>query len=91
MDFGGIYRNSEVWINGHYLGKRPNGYISFRYDLTPWLNYGDEKNIIAVRVDNSLQPNSRWYNGSGIYRNVRLVTTGKLYLTIGELLLLRLK
>ncbi len=77
IDFDGIYRNSEVWINGHYLGKRPNGYISFRYELTPYLKSGINK--IAVRVDNSQQPNSRWYSGSGIYRNVWLVTTGKVY------------
>ena len=80
IDFDGIYRNSEVWINGHYLGKRPNGYISFRYDLTPYLLFGDKKNVIAVRVDNSLQPNSRWYTGSGIYRNVRLVITGNVHI-----------
>ena len=72
--FDGVYRNSEVWINDHYLGKRPNGYIGFRYDLSPYLNYGTEKNLIAVKVDNSLQPNSRWYTGSGIYRNVWLQT-----------------
>ncbi len=79
IDFDGIYRNSEVWINGHYLGKRPNGYISFRYKLSPYLNYGEEQNVIAVKADNSEQPNSRWYTGSGIYRNVRLVTTGKVH------------
>ncbi|MDD2953572.1 MAG: glycoside hydrolase family 2 TIM barrel-domain containing protein [Parabacteroides sp.] len=73
VDFDGIYRNSEVWINGHSLGFRPNGYVSFRYDLTPYLNYGERTNVIAVRVDNSEQPNSRWYSGSGIYRNVWLV------------------
>jgi len=77
IDFDGVYQNSEVWINGHYLGKRPYGYSSFRYDLTPFLNFGEMKNIIAVRVDNSLQPNSRWYTGSGIYRNVWLIKTGK--------------
>ena len=75
MDFDGVYRNSEVWINGHYLGKRPYGYSSFQYELTPFLKYGNEQNILAVRVDNSQQPNSRWYSGSGIYRNVRLMTT----------------
>ncbi len=75
IDFDGIYRNSEVWINGHLLGKRPNGYISFRYNLTPYLKYGAEKNCIAVKVNNADQPNSRWYSGSGIYRNVWLVTT----------------
>jgi beta-galactosidase len=74
IDFDGVYRNSEVWINDHYLGMRPNGYISFRYDLTPYLRY-DRPNVIAVKVDNSQQPNSRWYSGSGIYRNVRLVIT----------------
>lgn len=78
IDFDGIYRNSEVWINGHYLGKRPYGYISFRYELTPFLKYGKEKNVIAVKVDNSKQPNSRWYSGSGIYRNVWLVSTEKI-------------
>ncbi len=71
IDFDGVYCNSEVWINGHYLGKRPNGYISFQYDLTPFIKLG-RKNVIAVRVDNSRQPNSRWYSGSGIYRNVWL-------------------
>jgi beta-galactosidase len=73
VDFDGVYKNSEVWINGHYLGKRPNGYISFRYALSPFLNYGGQ-NTIAVRVDNSRQPNSRWYSGSGIYRDVKLLT-----------------
>src|SRR5579859_290654 len=73
ISFDGIYRNSEVWINGHLLGKRPNGYISFRYDLTPWLKK-DADNVLAVRVDNSAPPNSRWYTGSGIYRHVWLET-----------------
>src|SRR5213595_1141420 len=74
-EFDGVYRNSEVWINGHYLGKRPYGYSSFSYALTPHLRSGPASNVIAVRVDNSQQPNSRWYSGSGIYRHVRLVTT----------------
>ena len=76
IDFDGVYQKSDVWINGHHLGFRPNGYISFRYELTPYLNFGG-KNVIAVKVDNSVQPNSRWYSGSGIYRNVWLVTTNK--------------
>ncbi|MGW8317065.1 MAG: sugar-binding domain-containing protein, partial [Bacteroidales bacterium] len=75
IDFDGVYQESEVWINGHALGRRPNGYISFQYELTPWLHYGDSLNVVAVRVDNSQQPNSRWYSGSGIYRDVRLVVT----------------
>jgi len=78
IEFDGVYRNSEVWINGIYLGKRPNGYISFRYELTPYLKYGTE-NVIAVKVDNSKQPNSRWYSGSGIYRNVWLVMTNPVF------------
>jgi beta-galactosidase len=73
IEFDGVYMNSEVWLNGHYLGKRPNGYISFCYDLTPYLVRG--KNVIAVRVDNSAEPNSRWYSGSGIYRHVWLNVT----------------
>jgi len=72
IDFDGVYRNSRVWINGQLLGERPYGYSSFRYDLTPYIKKG-EKNVIAVRVDNSKQPNSRWYSGSGIFRNVWLV------------------
>lgn len=79
IDFDGVYRNSEVFINGHSLGMRPNGYISFRYDLTPYIKFGNEKNTIAVKVDNSQQPNSRWYSGSGIYRNVWLVKTGSAF------------
>ena len=72
IDFDGVYRNSEVWLNGHLLGKRPNGYVAFRYELSRWLKYGAD-NLIAVKVDNSKEPNSRWYSGSGIYRDVKLV------------------
>ncbi|HEX7072093.1 MAG TPA: beta-galactosidase GalB [Rhodothermales bacterium] len=79
VEFDGIYRNGEVWINGHRLGIRPNGYISYRYDLTDYLEADGDSNVIAVRVDNSAQPNSRWYSGSGIYRNVRLVMTPPVY------------
>jgi beta-galactosidase len=79
IDFDGVYRNSEVWINGNYLGKRPFGYLGFRYDITSFLRYGNEKNVVAVKVDNSAQPNSRWYTGSGIYRNVWLVSTGNAF------------
>jgi beta-galactosidase len=74
VEFDGVYRNSEVWINGHYLGKRPYGYSSFTYELTPYLVSGRKPNLIEVKVDNSQQPNSRWYSGSGIYRNVWLTT-----------------
>ena len=78
VEFDGVYRNSEVWINGSYLGKRPYGYSSFRYELTRYLRY-HAPNVIAVRVDNSQQPNSRWYSGSGIYRHVRLVTSDRVH------------
>jgi beta-galactosidase len=71
IEFDGVYENSTVWINGKLLGTRPFGYISFHYDLTEHLV--DRDNVIAVRVDNSNQPNTRWYSGSGIYRRVRLV------------------
>jgi beta-galactosidase len=77
IEFDGIYENSEVWINGQYLGKRPFGYISFHYDLTQYVSAGE--NVIAIRVDNSNQPNSRWYSGSGIYRHVRLVMTNNIH------------
>jgi beta-galactosidase len=79
IDFDGVYCNSEVFINGHSFGVRPNGYISFRYDMTSFLKYGNEKNVIVVKVNNSQQPNSRWYSGSGIYRNVWLVKTNSTY------------
>ena len=72
IEFDGVYMNSSVYINGHLLGTRPYGYISFSYDLTPYINWVGE-NVIAVRVDNSDQPNSRWYSGCGIYRDVRIV------------------
>ena len=71
IDFDGVYMNSEVFINGHSLGVRPYGYVSFSYDLTPHIKWGG-KNVVAVRVDNGEQPNSRWYSGCGIYRNVWL-------------------
>src|SRR5215204_718903 len=79
IEFDGVYRNSEVWLNGHYLGKRPYGYSTFEYELTPHLFYGAKPNVIAVKVDNSKQPNSRWYSGSGIYRNVWLTIVNKIH------------
>ena len=80
IEFDGIYENSEVWINDHLLGERPYGYISFVYDLTPYLRFDGQKNVIAVRVDNSPQPNSRWYSGSGIYRHTWLLVTNDLHI-----------
>ncbi len=72
--FDGVMANSDVWINGFHLGKRPYGYVSFYYDLTGHLQFGaGSHNVLAVRCDNSKQPASRWYEGAGIYRPVRLV------------------
>lgn len=72
--FEGIYNRSEVYLNGHVLGKRPNGYVSFYYDLTPYLKDGE--NVMAVRVDHSREADSRWYTGSGIYRDTWMITAG---------------
>lgn len=74
VEFDGVYMQSDVWLNGHHLGHRPYGFIGFVYDLTPFLRYGGS-NVIAVRVDNSLQPNCRWYSGSGIDRHVWITVT----------------
>ena len=76
ITFDGVYMNSTVYINGHKLGTRPYGYSTFEYDLTPYL-YKKGDNVIAVKVDNSDQPNSRWYSGCGIYRHVWLTKTLK--------------
>ena len=75
--FDGVYMNSSVYLNGIYLGNRPYGFSTFEYDLTPFLKYDGKTNVIAVKVDNSLINNCRWYTGSGINRNVRLFITGQ--------------
>ena len=77
IEFDGAMSNSTVWINGHELGGRPYGYIGFGFDLTPYLNFGDEPNVLAVRLAPEAN-SSRWYPGAGIYRNVWLVATGPL-------------
>jgi len=74
--FDGVYKNSTVYLNGHKLGNRPYGFISFEYEMTPYINRNGE-NVIAVRVDNSDQPNCRWYSGSGIYRHVYIKKTAQ--------------
>jgi beta-galactosidase len=73
IEFDGVYMNSTVYVNGQKVGNRPYGYSSFEYDITPYVKEG--KNVVAVRVDNSDQPNSRWYSGCGIYRHVWLTET----------------
>jgi len=78
--FDGVYNNSTVYLNGNLLGHRPNGYISFSYDLNDYLRYDGQPNVIAVKVDRSAYVDSRWYTGSGIYRNVTLVKKSALHI-----------
>ncbi|MGI4759202.1 MAG: sugar-binding domain-containing protein [Janthinobacterium lividum] len=77
--FDGVYKNSEVWLNGHFLGKRPSGFASFQYELTPYLRT-DGRNVLAVKVDHQVVADSRWYTGSGIYRNVYLLATAPVHI-----------
>lgn len=77
IEFDGVYMNSTIYVNGHEVGHRPYGYSSFEYDITPYVKQGD--NVFAVRVDNSDQPNSRWYSGCGIYRHVWLTRTNAVH------------
>ena len=74
VEFEGVYMNADVYLNGQKLTFHPYGYTSFFVDLTPALKVG-EANLLAVRVDNSHQKNSRWYSGAGIYRHVWLHVT----------------
>jgi beta-galactosidase len=78
IEFDGVYDNSEVWINGQFIGARPFGFASFEYSLTPYLKWNSNDNVVAVRVDHSRFADSRFYTGSGIYRNVRLSITDPL-------------
>jgi beta-galactosidase len=80
IEFDGVYDNSEVWVNGAFVGGRPYGFSSFQCDLTPYLKFGGADNVIAVRVDHSRFADSRFYTGSGIYRHVRLRVTDKLHI-----------
>jgi beta-galactosidase len=77
--FEGVYMNSEVYVNGHLVGKYPYGYSSFHYDITPYINK-EGRNTVAVRVDNSGQKNCRWYSGSGIYRHVWLTSVNSVHI-----------
>jgi beta-galactosidase len=78
IHFDGVYMKSQVWINNRMIGEYPNGYDSFEYDITPYVKVGQD-NLLAVKVDNFLQPASRWYTGSGIYRDVSLIITDQLH------------
>ena len=79
IEFDGVYMNSTVYVNGKKVGFRPYGYSSFEYDITPYVRQGD--NVVAVKVDNSDQPNSQWYSGCGIYRHVWLTTTASTHVS----------
>ena len=72
LEFEGVYRKAEVWLNGQKAGSRPYGYTNFYVDCNPYVHEGE--NTIEVRAYNADQPNSRWYSGAGIYRPVRLWT-----------------
>jgi len=78
IQFDGIYRHSEIWVNGEHVGNQYDGFTSFYFDISPYLKFG-EPNTIAIKVDNSEQPNCRWYTGSGIYRNTWLIVLDKLH------------
>ncbi|WP_222844127.1 sugar-binding domain-containing protein [Saccharicrinis aurantiacus] len=80
--FDGVYNHSQVWLNGKEIGRHPNGYTPFHYNLTPYLNIDGKNNTIAVKVDRTRFADSRWYPGSGIYRNVELVVTNSLHIPV---------
>jgi beta-galactosidase/beta-glucuronidase len=71
ITFDGVYKNSRVWFNSYYLGERPNGYISFTYDVTDQFHF-DRENVVVVYVDRREVADSRWFTGSGITRKVTL-------------------
>ena len=79
--FDGVYKNSQVWLNGELLGQRPNGWIPFQYEMTPHVNF-DGKNTLAVRVDHKHHADARWYTGSGINRNVYLVAKNPVHIDL---------
>src|SRR5581483_8223597 len=84
IEFDGVVASSDVYCNDHLLGHRPNGFVSLRYELTPHVFFGDKPNVIAVRVDDSRQPASRWYIGAGINRHVRLIVQNPVHLELGS-------
>ncbi|SEN70596.1 protein of unknown function [Amphibacillus marinus] len=78
LTFEGVYNHAQVWVNSYYLGKRPYGYSSFSYDITRFIS-PNQDNVIAVRVDHQHTADSRWFTGSGIYRDVNLTITDQLH------------
>jgi hypothetical protein len=80
IEFDGVMCNSTVYINGVSLGNRPYGYMTFRYEMTSQVTTGLTENVIAIKVDNTAQPASRWYTGSGINRHVRIIATNPVHI-----------
>ncbi|WNM31786.1 glycoside hydrolase family 2 TIM barrel-domain containing protein [Streptomyces sp. Li-HN-5-11] len=80
IEFDGVMANASVYVNGKLIGTHPNGYTSFRYDITGTVKAGGTDNVIAVKTDSSLQPASRYYTGAGIYRDVRLIATDPVHI-----------
>jgi beta-galactosidase len=86
VEFDGVMENSDVWINDAHLGRRPYGYVTFRYEVTPRVKLGESaSNVLSVRVNNADQPASRWFAGSGIYRHVRLIVVNPVHIDQGGL------
>ncbi len=81
VEFEGVYRDAEIWINGHYLGRHLNGYLGFEHELTDYILY-DQDNVIVVKYDNTTQGTSRWYTGAGIYRDVWLKIVDPLHVPL---------
>jgi beta-galactosidase len=80
ITFEGVYNNSQVWCNSYYIGKRPYGYSSFTYDITDFISFGDSPNVITVKVDHKDIADSRWFTGSGIYRDVYVTVTDQVHI-----------
>lgn len=81
IEFEGVYRNAEIWINGHYLGRHLNGYLGFEHELTDYIHF-DQDNLIVVKYDNTTKGTSRWYTGAGIYRDVWLKIVDPLHVPL---------
>lgn len=79
IEFDGVMANASVYVNGTLIGTHPDGFTSFRYDITSAVKFGGADNVIAVKTDTSLQPASRYYTGAGIYRDVRLIATDSVH------------
>lgn len=80
ITFEGVYNNSQVWCNSYYIGKRPYGYSTFTYDITPFVSFGEAANLLAVKVNHKDIADSRWFTGTGIYRDVYITITHPIHI-----------